>query len=185
MALSSTVLVSEWLTNPIGADAAGEWVELVNKGDTAVSLVGWTLAADAGKPYRFSAVVLEPGEYRVFPRQTTKLSLRNDSGALALMDATGEPVDAVRFIGTAPEGKSANRGAQGLARFAMPTPGNPNDEPALAAIVHAPPPPLTATGAGEGIAGAAVAGFVVAVASAVALVALFKKNHDLAERFFS
>ena len=40
---SSTVQISEFLSNPSKDDGDNEWVELYNAGESAVSLAGWTL----------------------------------------------------------------------------------------------------------------------------------------------
>ena len=42
------VSISEWLPNPKGKDADGEWFELVNTGDTDINLSGWRIAAGGG-----------------------------------------------------------------------------------------------------------------------------------------
>ncbi len=58
------VVVNEVLANAVGAEPAGEWVELINDGVTAVDLAGWTLA-DLGEETALPAVVLDPGQFAV------------------------------------------------------------------------------------------------------------------------
>ena len=179
------IYLSEWLPNPIGPDAAGEWVELWNGGMEPASISGWTLSTGKGRPYRFADIMLRPGEYRIFSRKTTGLSLVNDSGMLELRDATGHAVDNLRFIGTAANGMSANRAPGGIARFAAPTPGASNIEPELAAIAYAAPPLFAPRSARDEVASAAIAGAALAMVAATAVVLLFRHSHDLSERIFN
>mgnify|MGYP001577829346 CR=1 FL=1 len=41
--------INEWLPNPEGADADGEWIELLNGGPEAVHTRGWSLGNASGK----------------------------------------------------------------------------------------------------------------------------------------
>src|SRR3989338_6477825 len=53
------VQISEWLPNPAGADAEGEWIELWNSGQESVPLQGWRLTDAAGRSFRLGAGRLE------------------------------------------------------------------------------------------------------------------------------
>ncbi|HEX6276571.1 MAG TPA: lamin tail domain-containing protein [Polyangiaceae bacterium] len=55
------VVLNEVLANPAGAEAAGEWIELVNDGVEAVDLEGFVLD-DAVEPTPLPKGVLAPGE---------------------------------------------------------------------------------------------------------------------------
>lgn len=57
-------VLNEVLANPLGAEPAQEWVELVNTSAAAASLAGTTLA-DAGGQVPLPDFVVEPGEYVV------------------------------------------------------------------------------------------------------------------------
>lgn len=127
------VVVSEWLPNPVGSDAAGEWVELLNTGETAVSLSGWELKTSNGSA-KLSGTI-EAGAYRIFPRSATKLVLRNTDGSLSLYDSNGILVDRAEFFGAAPEGGSVNRQGE-LFLFADPTPGAPNESISKTALME-------------------------------------------------
>ncbi len=48
---SSVVFLNEWLPNPVGADAEGEFVELFNGGAADARLDGWRLETEGGKKF--------------------------------------------------------------------------------------------------------------------------------------
>lgn len=58
----SHLVLNEVLANPSGPEKAGEWIELVNDGTTAVDLEGWSLE-DAGRKVAIPKGTLEPGAY--------------------------------------------------------------------------------------------------------------------------
>src|SRR3989344_6836268 len=82
------VVISEWLPNPAGNDAKGEWVEVLNIGYSPVDLTGWRLTADGKKLFTLHGT-LDPGAYLVVPRTESKLTLKNIDGRMALYDASG------------------------------------------------------------------------------------------------
>jgi hypothetical protein len=102
------IFINEWLPNPIGADAKGEFVELFNNGDASVNLNGWSLSTGVKKRFKLSGVIRAQG-YLSLPRSETKLPLKNSDGDIFLYDAAGKLVDQSTFVGTATEGKSFNR----------------------------------------------------------------------------
>jgi hypothetical protein len=110
------VSISEWLPNPVGKDAGGEWVELV--ADKNTSLGGYALKA--GKTtYPLSGSIHE-GEYLVLKGMT----LGNTSGTLVLIK-DGQTIEQASFLKGAPEGKSISKVGQSFV-FTDPTPGAPN-----------------------------------------------------------
>lgn len=132
------IFLNEWLPNPAGADAAGEWVELYNSGLTPVNLRGWVLMTEGKKQFVIGDVSIPAHGYLVLPRAVTKLSLRNSDGGLALYNVLGALVDSGHFYGSAPEGQSFSRmdyGVGGVQHFAFadPTPGGANN--AASAVV--------------------------------------------------
>lgn len=102
------VCINEWLPNPIGPDAKGEFVELWNNGSAPVDLRGWVLRADGKKKFKLSGII-HANEYLILLRRETKLSLKNVDGELILSDAAEKQVDRSAFDGSAPEGESFNR----------------------------------------------------------------------------
>lgn len=128
------IVINEWLPNPIGADAAGEWIELANTGDKAVSLGGWKLRTSNGKHFTIRSVEISPGGYLVLKRSETKLPLKNSDETLSLVDSRGTIIDSSHITGTAQEGMSYSRVGSRFV-FAKPTPGFENSAvPAVAMI---------------------------------------------------
>jgi len=128
------IFINEWLPNPTGADAKGEFIELWNNGSSPVNLGGWILQADGKKKFKLSGL-LRANEYLLLPRSETKLSLKNTDGKLVLFDAAGRLADQSAFEGSAPEGKSFNRVSHGVPDtqetiqefvWGVPTPGAKN-----------------------------------------------------------
>jgi hypothetical protein len=132
------IFINEWLPNPTGADAKGEFIELWNSGIAPVNLSGWILQTDNKKKFKLSGSIRANG-YLLLPRGETKLSLKNADGKLLLYNAAGELADQSAFEGTAPEGESFSRVSYNvydsssvyrtIQQFAWskPTPGAKND----------------------------------------------------------
>src|SRR3989344_4653697 len=109
------ILINEWLPNPVGNDAEGEWVELFNSSDVAVSLVGWELQSKDGKSVALGGSI-GSHEYIGFRRQSVKVTLHNVDGELTLYSPSGV-ADRQSFFGEAPEGKSFARTKAGTYLF--------------------------------------------------------------------
>ncbi|MBI5220457.1 MAG: lamin tail domain-containing protein [Candidatus Liptonbacteria bacterium] len=123
------ILINEWLPNPKGNDARGEWVELVNTGDAPVNLQNWQLAVNK-KSVALDGVIAPHG-YALLARSETKLTLGNQGGAVSLYAAGGQLADQAAFLGAASEGRSFSRFGNHF-RFSEPTPGRANQ---LAAVL--------------------------------------------------
>ena len=194
------IYINEWLPNPVGNDATGEFVELYNSGSAQVSVGGWTIETSAKKPKKISGMIPANG-YLVLYRKQTKLVLKNSDEGIALYDATGKIVDQSSFAGTAPEGKSFGRinGAEPLPsspwkgegasiqNFAWgePTPGAENHvsvNAAVAATNYAFNMPVNQTSLGAGAI--MVMMFAVAVCVTALVVYSIKINEDLSQLFF-
>ncbi|MGC9598914.1 MAG: lamin tail domain-containing protein [Minisyncoccia bacterium] len=182
------VLINEWLPNPVGADAAGEWVELWNGGGTAVDLKGWVLKTENGKKFSLTGQRISAHGYLVLKRTVTKLSLRNTDGGLALYDAGGALADRGNFDGSAPEGQSFSRAdyAMGPAQhfaFADPTPAAPNATARSAVVVRGYP---AAVPLNRGFTNAAFSTIMVGTAVLLAglIIYAIKANEDLSKLFF-
>jgi hypothetical protein len=140
------IFISEWLPNPTGPDASGEFIELYNDASAAMDLRGWRLGAGTAtttedgaqaviaartKPFSLTGVVVPGKGYRVLRHAEDGLSLKNTDGALLLYGPDGRVADAARFAGSAPEGKSFSRTdyARNSSQpflFTDPTPGAAN-----------------------------------------------------------
>lgn len=134
------VFLNEWLPNPVGADAAGEFIELYNDGAAAAPLDGWSLRTESGKTSVLHGRTVPPRGFLVLDKDATKLALRNTDGGLSLYAPGGTLADGGSFAGAAPEGKSYSRanydtGPATHFAWAAPTPGTQN--PAIAAVIVA------------------------------------------------
>jgi hypothetical protein len=125
------IYINEWLPNPVGNDAAGEFIELYNSGTGVASLDGYTLGDGAKKTFSLAGYGIPPGGYLVLKKAQDKLSLKNTDGTVMLYGPGGQVIDSASFAGAAPEGKSFSRVDYGTApiahfAFAYPTPGAAN-----------------------------------------------------------
>jgi hypothetical protein len=125
------IYINEWLPNPVGNDAAGEFIELYNSGASVASLDGYTLGDGAKKRFSLTGYSIPPGGYLVLKHTQDKLTLKNTDGAVSLYGPNGQVADSASFAGAAPEGKSYSRvdyGAAPITHFAFeyPTPGAAN-----------------------------------------------------------
>ncbi len=125
------VLISEFLPNPAGKDADGEWIELFNAGAEPADLNGWFLKDASGKSFSLSGHRIAPADYLVLDSKTTKIGLNNGGETLLLYQGS-DLKDKAEFGGTAGEGMSVSRkiGENGLGGEAVfsssPTPGRKN-----------------------------------------------------------
>lgn len=178
------VSINEWLPNPKGADAQGEWLEIFNNGSTSVNLSGWYVTTKSSKAKHTLSGTIGTGEYRVFPRTATKISFRNQDESVSLYSKDGKLVDSSGFLSQAPEGKSFNRAESGNFFFGDSTPGVANTTHLGASLIHNLYP------AGEPLRPSfGTFGFLeVLLGSAVALTAcvlyILKKNEVTSELFF-
>jgi Lamin Tail Domain len=125
------IYLNEWFPNPVGNDAAGEFIELYNSGGASVSLNGYALSDGAKKRFSLAGYAIAAHGYMVLKHAQTKLTLKNTDGALLLYGPDGQIVDQASFAGAAPEGKSFSRvdySAAPIGHFAFvyPTPGAVN-----------------------------------------------------------
>ncbi|MCF7846126.1 MAG: lamin tail domain-containing protein [Candidatus Peribacteraceae bacterium] len=124
--LSDAIRISEILANPVGNDAAEEFIEIENFGTASVNLGNWELSDNKKSFLIPNTVILRPGEFKVFPRSLTKLAL-NNSGyeKVQLKDFIGQIVAEFDFespvegVGLAFDGENIR-----MSRFI--TPGEQN-----------------------------------------------------------
>ena len=103
------VFINEWLPNPNGADAKGEFIEFYNNGDVPVSLNGWVLKTSGKKSFSLSGRAIAANGYLILKRAQTKLSLKNTGETVLLYDASGHLADQSAYLGAAPGGQSYSR----------------------------------------------------------------------------
>lgn len=122
------VVVNEALPNPEGSDE-GEWIELLNLGNTEIDLSDWKLDDDEGgsRPYKIPpGTVIGPNEFLVFKKEKTKLALNNTYDAVRLLDPDGEIVFETSYD-EVPEGATWARDERGTWSWTQTlTPGRAN-----------------------------------------------------------
>ncbi|MDO8462939.1 MAG: lamin tail domain-containing protein [bacterium] len=110
------IRLSELLVNPVGRDTDGEWVEIENTSDGAVSLDGWAFvtigSSERRSPLPEDAVVPAHG-YAVIPRSQLRAALTNSGATVELRAPDGTVMDSTAYA-DAKEGWSFARldGAQ-------------------------------------------------------------------------
>ena len=182
------IFISEWLPNPVGPDAAGEFVELYNNGASAVGMHGWFLKNEGGKKFSFMSGSIPARGYLLLKRSVSRLSLRNTDGGLSLYNSAGQLVDHAEFQGSAPEGQSFSRVDYGIGpeqhfAFVAPTPGATNKSVSSAIVAHNYPTgtPLNAQFTSSGFF-AIMMGTAALVAGLIIYV--IKTHEDLSQLFF-
>lgn len=109
---ATTVIVNEFLANPIGSDTAAEFIELKNAGNAAVDLSGWRLddvfnegSASYVMP---GGTMIGAGSVKAFSRTETKLALNNGGDSVRLLSPDGIERSLFSYSDTVAEGQSYN-----------------------------------------------------------------------------
>lgn len=127
---SDDIIINEWLPDPTGNDAEGEFIELKNKGNELVDLVGWRLDDAEGGSVEYvipPGVKIGAGEIRLFKREETKLALNNSSDSVRLKDPLGR-IKTEQSYEKTEEGYSFNWHEDGSPKLSTtPTPGSANN----------------------------------------------------------
>ncbi len=119
-----------------------EWIELVNSRPVTVDLGGWSLETvpSLQPPYRIpTGTLLSPGGYAVFYRQQTGVALSDLGSELRLRDAGNAVVDRVLFPPLAGDSSYSRDAAGGWHANWPPSPGQPNQPPAVTPTPRATP----------------------------------------------
>lgn len=207
------VYLNEWFPNPVGPDAAGEFVELYNNSPRRASLEGWHLGIGTAstttqgkqiiipskrKPFSLSGYSIAAKGYLVLRHTQDHLTLKNTNGAVMLYGPNGSVADEGWFYGSAPQGQSVSRAyydhsyAQHFA-FNDPTPGAANAP--LDRTIHVEHYPVNVplskvnthsarAGLVGNLGGPIWSGFGVAVILAVSLTYAFKANEAISRTLF-
>ena len=92
------IFIKELLPNPLGDDAQGEWIRLINTGDTEANLNGLSLADASGKTFYLNNIgAVSPGETIELSRTMTDIALNNDGDTVSLRDAQGKTLDQLSY----------------------------------------------------------------------------------------
>ncbi|MCK6573332.1 lamin tail domain-containing protein [Myxococcota bacterium] len=126
----AAVIINEIMYHPVADDLAGEFVELFNRSGDAIDVGGWQLV-DAVAAQLPAGTRLEPGGFLVVAADPVGLraahpglvvatgfegSLANGGERLALLDACGGLVDAVRYADGGRWPEAADGGGSSLER---------------------------------------------------------------------
>ncbi|MEU4063855.1 lamin tail domain-containing protein [Streptomyces wedmorensis] len=126
------VIINEVLANEPGSSTAGEAVEIVNTGGTAISIAGWTLRDGSAVRHTFAAgTTLQPGKaITVFgagsaipggivavAASTGGLNLSNSGDQVILQNSAGTTVQSMTYTSSqaSTDGVSLNRSPDGSA----------------------------------------------------------------------
>ncbi len=101
------IAISEIFPNPIGDDSEGEFIELYNKSNREVDLVGWRLGDESLRKFEFGqGFVLLPNGYLVVYRSKSNIALNNSGDKIKLYQPfKDEPLQIISY-GRAEEGQS-------------------------------------------------------------------------------
>lgn len=95
---SDKILINEFLPDPEGDDAAGEFIELYNSGDSDVDLKNWKIGDNTIKRYVFlSDTIIEAGNYKVVYYSASRIVLNNTSDVVRLFQPDGNLLEEVKY----------------------------------------------------------------------------------------
>ena len=109
------VIINEFLPNPEGADAEGEFIELYNQGEAQINLINWKVDDIEGgsKPYTFDIDLWLGNKMRyVLHREESGLALNNTTDAVRLFNNFNELIEEIKYESTI-EGEAYARGKNG------------------------------------------------------------------------
>jgi len=101
------LIISEFLPNPVGSDDY-EWIELQNKWQQPIDLLGWQLDDQDGgsRPYVFAtSTIILPGDFLVVSREESGLTLNNTNDQVRLLNPLQELWQQIDY-NKIPEGQS-------------------------------------------------------------------------------
>ncbi len=90
------VILNEVFPNPIGDDAAVEFIELRNLGTADADITGWTITDPHGRTFTANITIAANG-YAALSYADTKIPLVNTGDTLTLNDAAGKTADTVTY----------------------------------------------------------------------------------------
>jgi hypothetical protein len=96
-AASTTILISEVEQSGTAGGTAGEWFELVNVSNAAITLTNWTVTDSVGTLDIIPTITINPGDYVVIAAEVSQFNTNHPS-----------------FVGTVVELPSASIGSNGL-----------------------------------------------------------------------
>ncbi len=126
---SRSVIISEFIPDPIGQDSENEWIELFNQSDEIANLTDWQLDDEEGgsRPFIFlKNSLIAPHQFLVLRRPITKLALNNDRDQVQLFYPDGSLASQVSYSEKKKEGFSIAFDGRDYFWTKLPTPGSAN-----------------------------------------------------------
>jgi len=126
---SPSVIISEFMPNPLGEDEENEWIELFNQSDQIANLTSWQLddQEDGSSPFIFPAnSLIAPHQFLVLRSPITKISLNNDTDQVRLIYPDGSLATEVSYAGENEQGFSVAFDNLDYFWTKIPTPGSAN-----------------------------------------------------------
>lgn len=68
---NATVVITEFMANPLGSDTTGEFVELYNSGASPVDLTGWILSDEDTDTFTLPATTIGAGNFVILAKDRT------------------------------------------------------------------------------------------------------------------
>ncbi|MDD5071228.1 MAG: lamin tail domain-containing protein [Patescibacteria group bacterium] len=96
---SDDIIISEIFPDPIGRDNETEFIELYNKGEIEVNLLGWGLGDDSKTRFKFKEnILIKGGQYLAIFRPETKIALNNGGDSAKLFQPLkDEPCQTIKY----------------------------------------------------------------------------------------
>lgn len=126
---SPSVIISEFIPNPLGEDKENEWIELFNQSDQIANLTNWQLddQEDGSSPFVFPAnSLIAPHQFLVLRSPITKISLNNNADQVRLIYPDGSLATEVSYTGENEQGFSVAFDNLDYFWTKIPTPGSAN-----------------------------------------------------------
>ncbi|GIW66160.1 MAG: hypothetical protein KatS3mg095_0058 [Candidatus Parcubacteria bacterium] len=121
--ISQSLLINEFLPNPLGKDKENEFIELFNESSKDINLNDFILEVNK-KKIQLEGLI-KANDYFVIYNKKYNFSIKNKGETLNLYFKNNK-IFSISYQGNAPNGKSFSRDIDGSWKFSEPTPGNIN-----------------------------------------------------------
>jgi len=98
------MIIKEFLPNPLGKDADGEYIKLFNDGTTTADLNGWQIKDASGAVFKLNNYKLASHQELILDYKTTKITLNNNGETIFLYDNRNQLIDKLSFSGPVKKG---------------------------------------------------------------------------------
>ena len=126
---SPSVIISEFMPNPIGKDKSNEWIELFNQSEQIANLTNWQLGSQAKNNSLFvfpANSFIAPKQFLVIQQSISQIALNNNADQICLFYPNGSLAAEISYQGEAKEGLAVAFDGQDYFWTSAPTPGAAN-----------------------------------------------------------